>query len=747
LFNDASERLAIGNANGSAANAWCLLPLGLATNSQPSTNAFSLPTLVVVRIDHVGDSSDPDNAYVFFNPTLGLEPSTASAALSSVGVADYSFNRLRVFAGGLDALHGQPAAELRVDEIRIGETYRDVTPFENFYPSGPLITKGGLTALVENYAVAPLSGRTLTTYNPTNINKADQLGRLNFLRSEPANAPGSAARFFVCDNNRNLYILDETNRTFVPYINFEEVFPKFDDDPGWAGGLVTFQFDPGYGSNGLFYTVHTEDPAQAGPATPTNGSLPGLNVTGYSTTTAINPPAGTVAREAVLVEWRDTNVNNSTFEGTAREILRVGFNSIIHPMGDLLFNPLAQPGDADYRNLYLACGDGGAGEIAATRSIPQRLDALAGKILRLTPDVNLRTNDELSANGRYRIPTTGPDPNPFVSLNLVNLKKEVFAYGMRNCHRLSWDPVSNSLIENEIGLGTWEEINIVHKGANYGYSEREGTEQLFVGGANDGRTGSLATPAAVPFPSSDALIVTGIVGAVTPTYPVAMYSHRDGDAMGSGFVYRGAAMPQLYGKFIFNEVTTGRILYCDFGEMLAADDGLRTSVAVVHELQLVFDSPFDNPDQGIVNRRMFDLESESYTNRGGLSGSTKLPGVVPATSRNDIDGIPYGRGRADIRLAMAGDGELFILSKADGMIRRLRPPPAPNIISLTVSNSIARLTWQSIPAHSYRIEFKASLAEPAWSALAGDVTSAGQTSSTTNAVANAARFYRVVMVK
>ena len=61
------------------------------------------------------------------------------------------------------------------------------------------------------------------------------------------------------------------------------------------------------------------------------------------------------------------------------------------------------------------CGDGGAGELAgATRTIPQRLDALQGKILRITPDINLRPADELSSNGRYRIPTTGSDPNPFV---------------------------------------------------------------------------------------------------------------------------------------------------------------------------------------------------------------------------------------------------------------------------------------------------------------------------------------------
>src|SRR5262249_11221137 len=159
-----------------------------------------------------------------------------------------------------------------------------------------------------------------------------------------------------------LYILDRSNKTFTPYINFQSVFRKFDNDPGFAGGLVTFAFDPAYASNGVFYTVHTEDPNISGSAVPTNSILTGLNTNGYTTTTSIKPPAGSAPRQAVLVEWTDTNINNATFEGTAREIIRIGFSSNIHPLGDLAFNPQAQPGDEDYRNLYIAVGDGGAGE-------------------------------------------------------------------------------------------------------------------------------------------------------------------------------------------------------------------------------------------------------------------------------------------------------------------------------------------------------------------------------------------------
>ena len=65
------------------------------------------------------------------------------------------------------------------------------------------------------------------------------------------------------------------------------------------------------------------------------------------------------------------------------------------------------------------------------------------------------------------------------------------------------------------------------------------------------------------------LTVTGIVGSVTPAYPVAAYSHKDGDAISSGVVYRGSLMPQMNGKYFFGDITTARLFYCDLGDMIA----------------------------------------------------------------------------------------------------------------------------------------------------------------------------------
>jgi hypothetical protein len=608
-------------------------------------------------------------------------------------------------------------------------------PASGQYPSTFQIRKDRTALVLQDYASLPISSRTFTTYPPTN-NYADQLGRINFLRSEPSNAPLSSVRFFVNDLNRNLYLLDRSTKTFVVYINFEEVFPKFDNNPGFAGGLVTFAFDPEYASNGKFFTVHTEDPAKTGSAVPTNGSLTGLNVSGYSLTAAVNPPAGAVLRQAVLVEWTDSDISNSTFEGTARELLRVGFNNNIHPMGDLLFNPLAQPADTDYRNLYISNGDGGAGETAGSQhSIPQRLDALQGKILRITPDLMLRPADELSNNTRYRVPTTGPAPNPFVSITLTNLKKEIYAYGFRNPHRMSWDPVVNKLIVNDIGLHSWEEVNIVVPGENYGYAEREGIEQLFVGGANNGKTGGQTSPA-TPFPSADSLIVTGMVSGVTPVYPVACYSHREGDAISSGFVYRGSLMAYMRGEYIFGDITTGRLFHCNLGEMLATDDGVRTNVAPIHEVQIVFDG---------VARRLFDIIKDGYRAKGGNIPGQALPGAADATAVQDPDGIPYGGGRADVRLAMPADGELYVLSKSDGMIRRLVAViDPPTIQSLTLSDGVATVTWPSISNRQYRVQFSDGSPADTWTNLPGDITATNSTASKTDNPAGPTRLYRVI---
>jgi hypothetical protein len=556
------------------------------------------------------------------------------------------------------------------------------------YPHGSQAFKDGTSVLLQDYASLPLSSLRLGGPYPAPIDFHGQLGKANALYSEPPDAPGSPGRLFVPEENGILYLLDKTSKKFTRYIDFGKVFPRFTTDPNLGMGLVTMEFDPAYARNGKFYTIHSENPASPAPEAPGNASLPGLNLTGFTTTPSINPPAGEGRYQNLIIEWTDTNIGNSIFEGTAREIIRIGENFSAHPMGDLVFDPLARSGDADYGNLYVSVGDGAAGERAGvTHSTPQRLDALQGKILRITPEITLRPNDRLSANGRYRIPSTGSNANPFVSVS--GARGEIYAYGLRNPHRMSWDRVTNLLLAVDVGNHAWEEVNIITRGGNYGWAEREGPEQTFVGGANGGRTGSQIDPP-VPLPSPDTLVVDGLDKPVTPLYPAVAYSHEEGLAIGSGYVYRGKLMPQLTGKYLFTDLATGRLFYSDLAEMIASK-GMPGKQARIHEVQVMYKSADQSPAQRAEKRRMFDIVADAFARKGGIrskdcvlpDGTSGPQGLVACGSRGhgtDPDGVKYGGGRADVRLAMDGDGEIYLMSKGDGMIRKLTGvvlPPQP----------------------------------------------------------------------
>ena len=503
-----------------------------------------------------------------------------------------------------------------------------------------------VTLRISDYATLPMTGVVDGAGND------GPLGRVNFLREEP----GGAKRFFVNDLNGPLYILDKDTKKFTTYLDFngsdphQGLFDRLPIQTGLAGGFISFQFDPDYVHNGRFYTIHLEDPQKPGSDAPDNTMFPGLKAEGYKATPPIRTP-GQIDREAVLIEWTDTNIANATFEGSARELLRVQLNSRIHPMGDMIFNPTARSGDADWRVMYVSCGDGGAGEQKdATRSNPQRLDTAVGKILRIIPDLSEhKDSSTVSENGRYRI----PNDNPFVAIE--GARKEIWASGLRNPHRLIWDvdpdnPANNHLIAAVIGLHLWETVDLIHKGANYGYSEREGTERLTADNSRE----------KIPDDDKITVQVTDTVtnGTVTPTYPVIAYRHAPGggDAIAGGFIYRGRAMPALRGKYIFGDISTGRVWYADYAEMLAADDGKPETLAQMHEIQIQWDSPAaDAAKQPYPT--MFPIVEAAYHARGGKDPD--LPGGA----------VVSGSGRADIRFAVDAAGELYILSKSDGMIR------------------------------------------------------------------------------
>jgi len=257
----------------------------------------------------------------------------------------------------------------------------------------------------------------------------------------------------------------------------------------------------------------------------------------------------------------------------------------------------------------------------------------------------------VSDNGRYRIPRD----NPFVATD--GAKKEVWAYGFRNPHRLIWDidpanRTDNHLLAASIGLHAWEAVYVVHKGANYGYSEREGTERLQ---GPDNTMATLPPVDEIPVRISD----TVSKGTVAPWYPVIEYPHTaaGGDAIAGGFVYRGKALPALRGKFIFGDISTGRIWYADYKEMLAADDSDPSTLAARHDVHLRWKAPGEAATALREYPSAFPVVLAGYKRRGGMDPD--LPGQSTVS----------GPGRADIRFAVDAGGELYLLSKVDGMIR------------------------------------------------------------------------------
>ena len=131
-----------------------------------------------------------------------------------------------------------------------------------------------------------------------------------------------------------------------------------------------------------------------------------------------------------------------------------------------------------------------------------------------------------------------------------------------------------------------------------------------------------------------------------------------GDAIGAGFLYRGKNITELRGKYVFTDISTGRLWYVDYQEMLAADDGKPDTMATMHELHVRWDDPNDSPDRGATTYpTMFPVAQAGYHFRGGKDPN--LPGRATVS----------GDGRADALLAVDNAGELYLVTKTDGMIR------------------------------------------------------------------------------
>src|SRR5215831_3948582 len=376
--------------------------------------------------------------------------------------------------------------------------------------------------------------------------------RIQFVRDLPD------GRRFVNDARGFLYLLDPNNQPHV-YANLKEVFPKAVYNR-LESGFIGFVFHPEFARNGLFYTIHAEY-AQGNPKTP-DFIPPGFGLKD-------------VTYHNIITEWHSTNPAANVFQGTRRELLREAHvvANLTHPMGAAEFNPTAKPGDADYGLLYTSGSDhgfsNGGGPNASNPGQTQRLDSIIGAILRFDPRSPSVTHG-VKGLGDYTIPMA----NKFASDGNPSTLGEIYAYGFRNAHRLSWDPMDGTMFASDIGMDNIEEINIVHNGGNYGWMKREGIFQ-------NGRWLGGALNQLYPLPKEilDGSKKDGFI------YPVAMYDHDEGRSVTDGFAYYGK-IPQLKGKFVFGDINKGRVFVADLAAMKKADDGIPQTVAPIEEVQL-----------------------------------------------------------------------------------------------------------------------------------------------------------------
>jgi glucose/arabinose dehydrogenase len=327
-------------------------------------------------------------------------------------------------------------------------------------------------------------------------------------------------------------------------------------------------------------------------------------------------PGGT-NHYTVVGEW-NVQANGAVDLGSYRELLRIEQPFANHNSGHIGFNPSASAGEGDYGKLFIAVGDGGSanGPFGLSQDIDTSpLPYPHGKILRIDP---------LASGGN---PYSIPSDNPFAGQ--ANRVQETWAYGLRNPHKFDWDPLTGEMYLSDIGQGVVEEINIVRPEANYGWNQREGT-YVFAGSSS-----VAALPANHP---TDAF-----------TYPVAQYDHNGtngisgSSAIVGGTVYRGDDIPELTGMYLFAEFATNP------GPIFAVD---------VDDL----------------------VERDNFSNLASLSGGRLSPYVEVEIRDGQVDkdyltflrnanGASYTR--TDTRWGVGPDGEIYLLNKRDGMVRRI----------------------------------------------------------------------------
>ncbi len=364
-------------------------------------------------------------------------------------------------------------------------------------------------------------------------------------------APGVPYRLYVTDQPGVIYAVGKGSKTPGHGKVFADlrslIVPLGDASPGSPydeRGLLGLAFAPDYQQSGLLYTYSTQRYTRTADFSTEPGNT--QNCRGYDPTYLPHPC------QNVVTEWKvrdphdpDTTVNPAS----ARELLRIDKPEFNHNAGALAFGPDGY--------LYISTGDGGYGDDQGKGHVPGgNAQSLApgnvlGKILRIDP------RGRNAANGRYGIPTG----NPFIGRPGAD---EIWAYGLRNPYRMSFDPLTGDLWTADTGQNEIEEVDKVVAGGNYGWHLKEGTFTFAPGSPTNFDDGTVTANN----PGSPARLID----------PVAEYDHTgphgtiNGEAIVGGYTYRGSAIPALAGKYVFGDYSPGADTGTPLGRLFITGD-------------------------------------------------------------------------------------------------------------------------------------------------------------------------------